>query len=67
MVFNVYEVIHHISRVMTLEPCDVIATETPAGVAVFMKPEPKFLSPGQLVEVEIENVGTLKNKVAEGL
>jgi len=63
MVFNVYEVIHHISLVMTLEPCDVIATGTPAGVAVFMKPEPKFLSPGDLVEVEIEKVGFLRNKV----
>ena len=67
MVFNVYEVIHHISRVMTLESCDIIATGTPAGVAVFMKPEPKFLSPGDLVEVEIENIGTLRNKVAEAL
>lgn len=65
MVFNVYEVIHHISRVMTLEPCDIIATGTPAGVAVFTKPTPKFLSPGDLVEVEIENIGTLRNKVAE--
>jgi len=67
MVFNVYEVIHHISLVMTLEPCDIIATGTPAGVAVFMKPTPKFLSPGELVEVEIENIGTLRNKVAESL
>ena len=65
MVFNVYEVIQHISRVMTLEPCDIIATGTPAGVAVFMKPTPKFLSPGDLVEVEIENIGTLRNKVTE--
>ncbi|MBE0512027.1 fumarylacetoacetate hydrolase family protein [Candidatus Bathyarchaeota archaeon] len=67
MVFDVYEVIYHISRVMTLEPCDIIATGTPAGVAVFMKPTPKFLSPGDLVEVEIENIGTLRNKVTEGL
>ncbi len=66
MVFDVYEVINHISRVMTLEPCDIIATGTPAGVAVFMKPTPKFLSPGDLVEVEIENIGTLGNKVTEG-
>jgi len=65
MVFNVYEVIHHISLVMTLEPCDIIATGTPAGVAAFMKPKPKFLSPGDLVEVEIENIGNLRNKVTE--
>lgn len=65
MVFNVYEIVHHISRVMTLEPGDIIATGTPAGVGVFMKPKPKFLSPGDLVEVEIEKIGTLRNTVSE--
>ncbi len=65
MVFNVYEIVHQISRVMTLEPCDIIATGTPAGVAVFMKPKPKFLSPGDMVEVEIEKIGTLRNRVVE--
>jgi len=64
MVFSVYEVVHEISRVMTLEPCDIIATGTPAGVGVFMKPEPRFLMPGDVVEVEIENIGTLVNRVA---
>lgn len=63
MVFNVYEIVHQISRVMTLEPCDIIATGTPAGVAVFMKPNPKFLSLGDVVEVEIEMIGTLRNSV----
>lgn len=65
MVFNVYKIVHEISRVMTLEPCDIIATGTPAGVAAFMKPEPKFLSPGDVVEVEIEKIGILRNKVVE--
>lgn len=65
MVFNVYEVVHHISRVMTLEPGDIIATGTPAGVAFFMKPQPRFLSPGDVVEVEIEKIGTLRNRVME--
>jgi len=65
MAFNVYAVIHHISRVMTIEPGDIIATGTPAGVAVFMKPQPRFLSPGDIVEVEIEKIGTLRNKVIE--
>jgi 2-keto-4-pentenoate hydratase/2-oxohepta-3-ene-1,7-dioic acid hydratase in catechol pathway len=65
MTFNVYEIVHQISRVMTLEPGDIIATGTPAGVGVFMKPKPKFLSVGDLVEVEIENIGVLKNKVAK--
>lgn len=67
MVFNVYEVIHYMSLVMTLEPCDIIATGTPAGVAAFMKPKPKFLSPDDLVEIEIENIGTVRNKVIESL
>jgi len=66
MVFNVYEIIHHLSQVMTLEAGDVIATGTPAGVGVFMKPKPKFLSPGDLVEVEIDKIGTLRNTVSKG-
>lgn len=63
MVFNVYQVVHQLSRVMTLEPSDIIATGTPAGVAFAMKPKPKFLSPGDVVEIEIENIGKLKNPV----
>jgi 2-keto-4-pentenoate hydratase/2-oxohepta-3-ene-1,7-dioic acid hydratase in catechol pathway len=63
MIFNVHKIVHELSRVMTLEPCDVVATGTPAGVAFAMKPKPKFLSPGDVVEIEIENIGTLRNKV----
>lgn len=63
MVFSVYEVVHRLSRVMTLEPGDIIATGTPAGVAAFMKPHPKYLLPGDTVEVEIEKIGTLRNVV----
>jgi len=65
MVFNVYEIIHHLSQAMTLEPGDIIATGTPAGVGVFMKPKPRFLSPGDLVEVEIEKIGILSNTVSK--
>ena len=65
MVFSVYEIVHHLSQVMTLEPGDIIATGTPAGVGVFMKPRPKFLSPGDLVEVEIEKIGILRNIVSK--
>ena len=65
MVFSVYEIVHHLSRVMTLEPGDIIATGTPAGVGVFMKPKPKFLSPGDLVEVEIDQIGALRNNVSK--
>jgi 2-keto-4-pentenoate hydratase/2-oxohepta-3-ene-1,7-dioic acid hydratase in catechol pathway len=65
MVFNVYQVVHHLSRVMTLEPTDIIATGTPAGVGFAMKPEPKFLKSGDMVKVEIEGIGTLENHVIE--
>jgi 2-keto-4-pentenoate hydratase/2-oxohepta-3-ene-1,7-dioic acid hydratase in catechol pathway len=64
MSFNVAEIIHHISRVMTLEPCDIIATGTPSGVGFAMKP-PKFLQDGDVVRIEIEGIGTLENKVLE--
>jgi 2-keto-4-pentenoate hydratase/2-oxohepta-3-ene-1,7-dioic acid hydratase in catechol pathway len=63
MVFNVYEVVQRLSHVFTLEPCDVIATGTPAGVGFAMKPNPSFLASGDVVEIEIENIGLLRNKV----
>jgi 2-keto-4-pentenoate hydratase/2-oxohepta-3-ene-1,7-dioic acid hydratase in catechol pathway len=63
MVFNVYEIVHRLSQVMTLEPCDVIATGTPAGVGFAMKPEPRFLDMDDVVEIEIENIGLLRNRI----
>ncbi|MEM2567692.1 MAG: fumarylacetoacetate hydrolase family protein, partial [Candidatus Bathyarchaeia archaeon] len=65
MVFNACEIVHHLSKVMTLEPCDIIATGTPAGVGFAMKPEPKFLKPGSVVRIEIEGIGVLENRVVE--
>lgn len=65
MVFNVYEIVHQISRVMTLEPCDIIATGTPKGVGFALKPHPKFLKQGDVVKIEIEGIGVLQNTVAE--
>jgi 2-keto-4-pentenoate hydratase/2-oxohepta-3-ene-1,7-dioic acid hydratase in catechol pathway len=50
--------VHHVSRIMTLEPGDVIATGTPAGIAPIV--------PGDVVEVEIEGVGVLRNPVGSG-
>jgi len=64
MVFNVDEIVHRLSRVMTLEPCDIIATGTPAGVGFAMKP-PKFLKHGDVVRIEIEGIGVLENTVEE--
>ena len=64
MIFSVAQIIHHISRVMTLEPCDLIATGTPSGVAMAMKP-PKWLKTGDRVRIEVEGIGTLENVVQE--
>ena len=66
MAFNVNEIVHRLSRVMTLEPCDIIATGTPAGVGFVMKP-PKFLSHGDVVRIEIEGIGMLENTVEEAV
>jgi 2-keto-4-pentenoate hydratase/2-oxohepta-3-ene-1,7-dioic acid hydratase in catechol pathway len=63
MAFNVFEVVHHISHVMTLEPCDIISTGTPAGVGFALKPKPQFLQEGDVVVIEIEDLGTLRNTV----
>jgi len=65
MIFNVPEVIHHLSRVMTLEPCDIIATGTPAGVGFALKPQPKFLQDGDIVRIGVEKIGILENMVVE--
>lgn len=62
MLFNVNQLIADISRVMTLEPGDIIATGTPAGVGAGRTP-PEFLRPGDVVESEIEGVGLLRNPV----
>lgn len=58
MIFDVYELVAEASRYMTLEPGDVIATGTPPGVGP--------LRPGDVVEITVEGVGTLRNPVAAG-
>ncbi len=65
MIFPVARIVALMSEVMTLEPGDVIATGTPSGVGYARKP-PVFLRPGDVCEVEIELVGTLRNPVAAG-
>jgi 2-keto-4-pentenoate hydratase/2-oxohepta-3-ene-1,7-dioic acid hydratase in catechol pathway len=60
MYFGVAEIISYCSMSFTLEPGDVIATGTPAGVGVFRDP-PRFLGDGDLVAVEIERIGRLEN------
>jgi 2-keto-4-pentenoate hydratase/2-oxohepta-3-ene-1,7-dioic acid hydratase in catechol pathway len=62
MVFGVAELIAFISEAITLEPGDVIATGTPAGVGAFRDP-PVFMAPGDEVTIEIESLGALTNPV----
>jgi 2-keto-4-pentenoate hydratase/2-oxohepta-3-ene-1,7-dioic acid hydratase in catechol pathway len=64
MIFSVAQIIYHLSRVMTLEPCDLISTGTPSGVAMAMK-KPLWLKNGDNVKIEIEGLGTLENRVQE--
>ena len=59
LIFNVFDQIAEISQVMTLEPGDVIFTGTPGGVGVAMTP-PCFLKDGDVVRVEIDEVGVLE-------
>ncbi|PLT33834.1 fumarylacetoacetate hydrolase family protein [Bacillus sp. V5-8f] len=61
-IFPTEEIISVISRGMTLEPGDIIATGTPAGVGKGFKP-PKFLKSGDTVEITVEKIGTLVNKI----
>jgi 2-keto-4-pentenoate hydratase/2-oxohepta-3-ene-1,7-dioic acid hydratase in catechol pathway len=62
MVFGVAELIAFCSRSFTLDPGDVLLTGTPWGCGEFMDP-PRSLHPGDVVEVSIEGIGTLRNPV----
>ena len=62
LIFSVAELIAYISSVCTLEPGDIIFTGTPPGVGAARKP-PVWLKPGDVVEIEIEGIGVLRNPV----
>jgi 2-keto-4-pentenoate hydratase/2-oxohepta-3-ene-1,7-dioic acid hydratase in catechol pathway len=62
MIFSVKAIISFLSSLMTLEPGDIIATGTPSGVG-FMRTPPLFLKDGDVVEIEIEGIGQLRNPV----
>ncbi|ORY09214.1 putative fumarylacetoacetate hydrolase [Clohesyomyces aquaticus] len=63
-IFSVNYLIKTLSESQTLQPGDIIATGTPAGVGFGLKP-PQFLKPGDLVEISISGLGTLRNRIAE--
>lgn len=62
MIFSVAATIAFLSSFMTLEPGDLIATGTPSGIGARRQP-PLFLHPGDIVEVEIERIGMIRNQM----
>lgn len=65
MIFGVAALVSYLSRFVTLEPGDVIATGTPFGVG-FARTPPVFLGDGDVVEVEVDGIGTLSNPCSVG-
>ena len=63
MIFSVAEIIAHLSELMTLHPGDIIATGTPAGVGMGLKPEPVYLRAGDVMTVEIDQLGKQVQRV----
>jgi acylpyruvate hydrolase len=62
MIFSVAEIIAFVTQAITLEPGDLLLTGTPAGVGAFRDPA-VWLTPGDVISVEIEGIGTLINPV----
>lgn len=62
MIFNVRQIISHMSQFMALKPGDIIATGTPAGVGMGMKPQ-RFLKAGDVMEVTVQGLGTQRQEV----
>jgi 2-keto-4-pentenoate hydratase/2-oxohepta-3-ene-1,7-dioic acid hydratase in catechol pathway len=62
LIFKIPELVAYLSSVVTLEPGDVVATGTPAGVGFARKP-PRYLQPGEEVIVSIQGIGELRNPV----
>ena len=62
LIFGVGDLVEHISRIIPLEPGDIISTGTPAGVGLGRNPK-RWLKPGEEITIEIEKIGTLRNPV----
>ena len=63
MIFDVRQLVSHLSKYMTLQTGDVISTGTPPGVGMGVKPDPVFLKPGQTMRLGIEGLGEQETKV----
>lgn len=64
MIFPVAEIVHYVSQFMELFPGDIINTGTPSGVAMGME-NPRFLTPGQVLETTISGIGTTRSTCVE--
>ena len=64
LVFDVPDLVSDLSRIFELRPCDVIATGTPGGVGEAMEPQ-RFLADGDIVEVTITGIGSIRNRFRE--
>jgi 2-keto-4-pentenoate hydratase/2-oxohepta-3-ene-1,7-dioic acid hydratase in catechol pathway len=60
MIYDIYDQIAYLSTVMTLEPGDILATGTPAGVGIASG---SFLQPGDVVRVEVAGLGAIENRM----
>jgi 2-keto-4-pentenoate hydratase/2-oxohepta-3-ene-1,7-dioic acid hydratase in catechol pathway len=65
MIFKIGPTLSYVSQVMTLNPGDVLATGTPGGIG-FRREPPVLMHPGDLLETEIEGIGTLSNRLIAG-
>jgi 2-keto-4-pentenoate hydratase/2-oxohepta-3-ene-1,7-dioic acid hydratase in catechol pathway len=63
MIFPVSSILEYLSQGMTIEPGDIIATGTPEGVGLGRTP-PEYLNDGDVVETEIEGIGTMRNRIS---
>jgi len=64
LIFDCFALVEHLSTAFTLEPGDLVATGTPAGVGITMKP-PQLLKAGDVVRVGIEGIGEIENPVID--
>ena len=64
LIFDCFALVEHLSTAFTLEPGDVVATGTPSGVGIAMKP-PRLLVAGDVVRIEIEGIGAIENPVID--
>ena len=65
MIFDVRKLVSYVSHFITLQPGDVIATGTPPGVGVGVKPEPVFLKAGDVMRLGVKGLGVQTQKVVE--